>query len=73
MLLTISTTHNPATDLGYLLYKHPDRLPLFWQPSRPTWEAIDASPSLVVELAGGDRLWARLWSATVGAAVVVRS
>lgn len=26
MLLTISTTHRPATDLGYLLYKHPDKL-----------------------------------------------
>jgi 3' terminal RNA ribose 2'-O-methyltransferase Hen1 len=26
MLLTISTTHQPATDLGYLLYKHPDRV-----------------------------------------------
>lgn len=25
MLLTISTTHQPATDLGYLLVKHPDR------------------------------------------------
>jgi len=25
MLLTISTTHRPATDLGYLLHKHPDR------------------------------------------------
>jgi 3' terminal RNA ribose 2'-O-methyltransferase Hen1 len=25
MLLTISTTHNPATDLGFLLHKHPDR------------------------------------------------
>ena len=25
MLLTISTTHQPATDLGYLLAKHPDR------------------------------------------------
>ena len=25
MLLTISTTHQPATDLGYLLYKHPCR------------------------------------------------
>jgi 2-polyprenyl-3-methyl-5-hydroxy-6-metoxy-1,4-benzoquinol methylase len=25
MLLTISTTHFPATDLGYLLHKHPDR------------------------------------------------
>ena len=26
MLLTISTTHHPATDLGYLLHKHPDRM-----------------------------------------------
>lgn len=26
MLLTLSTTHRPATDLGYLLVKHPDRL-----------------------------------------------
>lgn len=25
MLLTITTTHTPATDLGYLLLKHPDR------------------------------------------------
>ncbi|HTX00351.1 MAG TPA: hypothetical protein VMD59_16340 [Acidimicrobiales bacterium] len=24
MLLTIATTHRPATDLGYLLHKHPD-------------------------------------------------
>ncbi len=26
MLLTIETTHKPATDLGFLLHKHPDRL-----------------------------------------------
>jgi hypothetical protein len=26
MLLTISTTHRPATDLGYLLHKNPQRL-----------------------------------------------
>lgn len=26
MLLEINTTHKPATDLGYLLHKHPDRL-----------------------------------------------
>ncbi|HEY3773945.1 MAG TPA: 3' terminal RNA ribose 2'-O-methyltransferase Hen1 [Solirubrobacteraceae bacterium] len=25
MLLTVSTTHRPATDLGFLLHKHPDR------------------------------------------------
>jgi 3' terminal RNA ribose 2'-O-methyltransferase Hen1 len=29
MLLTISTTHNPATDLGYLLHKNPARLHTF--------------------------------------------
>jgi hypothetical protein len=26
MLLTISTTYQPATDLGYLLHKNPARL-----------------------------------------------
>jgi len=25
MILSISTTHNPATDLGFLLHKHPDK------------------------------------------------
>ena len=25
MILTISTTHQPATDLGFLLHKNPDR------------------------------------------------
>ena len=29
MLLTITTTREPATDLGYLLHKHPDRLQTF--------------------------------------------
>ncbi len=31
VLLTISTTHTPATDLGYLLHKHPDRVQRFQQ------------------------------------------
>ena len=31
MLLTITTTHRPATDLGYLLHKHPDRVQEFGQ------------------------------------------
>ncbi|MFG3442057.1 3' terminal RNA ribose 2'-O-methyltransferase Hen1 [Nonomuraea sp. NPDC047897] len=31
MLLTISTTARPATDLGYLLHKHPDRVQEFGQ------------------------------------------
>lgn len=29
MLLTLSTSHRPATDLGYLLHKHPDRFQSF--------------------------------------------
>ena len=29
MLLTISTTYSPATDLGYLLHKHPERMQSF--------------------------------------------
>ncbi|BAZ39076.1 hypothetical protein NIES4101_50280 [Calothrix sp. NIES-4101] len=29
MLLTITTTHEPATDLGYLLHKHPDKCQTF--------------------------------------------
>jgi 3' terminal RNA ribose 2'-O-methyltransferase Hen1 len=32
MLLTITTTHSPATDLGYLLYKHPERTQTFTLP-----------------------------------------
>jgi hypothetical protein len=29
MLLTITTTHRPASDLSYLLHKHPDRCQSF--------------------------------------------
>ena len=29
MILNISTTHKPATDLGYLLHKHPDKFQTF--------------------------------------------
>ena len=29
MLLTITTTHQPATDLGFLLHKHPDKCQTF--------------------------------------------
>ncbi len=32
MLLTISTTHQPATELGYLLHKHPDLCQSFTLP-----------------------------------------
>lgn len=37
MLLTITTTHRPATDLGYLLHKHPDRLQTFSVPFGETY------------------------------------
>lgn len=29
MILTITTTHEPATDLGYLLHKNPARMQSF--------------------------------------------
>ena len=32
MLLSISTTHRPATDLGFLLHKHPERAQTFTLP-----------------------------------------
>lgn len=32
MLLTITTTHTPATDLGYLLHKHPGKAQQFVLP-----------------------------------------
>ncbi len=32
MLLTLATTHVPATDLGYLLHKHPDKAQTFSLP-----------------------------------------
>jgi 3' terminal RNA ribose 2'-O-methyltransferase Hen1 len=33
VLLTVTTTHRPATDLGYLLVKHPDRVHSFDVPT----------------------------------------
>jgi hypothetical protein len=35
VLLTITTTRAPATDLGYLLHKHPDRLQTFGTAAGP--------------------------------------
>jgi len=37
VLLTITTTHRPATDLGYLLFKHPDRVSEFPQSFGDAW------------------------------------
>ena len=33
VLLTITTTHEPATDLGFLLHKHPERVQSFREPA----------------------------------------
>jgi hypothetical protein len=32
VLLSITTTHRPAADLGFLLHKHPDRVQAFGLP-----------------------------------------
>ncbi len=37
MLLTVTTTHSPATDLGFLLHKHPDRVQSFSLPFGEAW------------------------------------
>jgi len=42
MLLTLTTTHSPATDLGYLLYKNPARRPV--QRPRATAALSDVQP-----------------------------
>ncbi|MHB1774195.1 MAG: hypothetical protein ACYCST_21200 [Acidimicrobiales bacterium] len=34
--LTITTTRPPATDLGHLLHKHPERLRAFALPNTPS-------------------------------------
>ncbi len=46
VLLTLSTTHEPATDLGYLLVKHPDRVHEFEVPSGRAYVCFpEASPA----------------------------
>src|SRR5881398_3292997 len=52
MLLTITTTRSPATDLGHLLHKHPERLQSF---SLPFGQAHVFYPE-----AGADRCTAAL-------------
>jgi 3' terminal RNA ribose 2'-O-methyltransferase Hen1 len=37
MLLTLSTTHRPATDLGFLLHKNPERAQVFQQSFGPAY------------------------------------
>ena len=42
MLLTLTTTHNPATDLGYLLHKNPAKLHSFELSFGKTYESLEA-------------------------------
>src|SRR5260221_597998 len=47
MLLTITTTHRPALDLGYLLHKHPHRLQSFdlsFGKAHVFYPEVDAAP-----------------------------
>jgi 3' terminal RNA ribose 2'-O-methyltransferase Hen1 len=46
VLLTLTTTHRPATDLGYLLVKHPDRVHTF---DVPTGRAVVCFPEAAPE------------------------
>lgn len=69
MLLTITTTYQPATDLGYLLYKHPERVQSFnlafgqahvYYPEVTTERCtaallLDINPVGLVRGGGGDR------------------
>ena len=50
MLLTITTTRAPATDLGYLLHKHPDRLQTFDTAAGAAHVFYPASSMLAVAL-----------------------
>ncbi|MEU2612354.1 3' terminal RNA ribose 2'-O-methyltransferase Hen1 [Micromonospora sp. NPDC007271] len=56
MLLTLTTTHRPATDLGHLLVKHPDRVQSFELPAGtahvlyPEAEEQRCTAALLVEI-----------------------
>ncbi len=68
MLLTLSTTHVPATDLGFLLHKHPDRP---HEASLPFGQALvvypEASPSAALRPCWSTSTrWVWYGAATVG-------
>ncbi|WP_406039199.1 3' terminal RNA ribose 2'-O-methyltransferase Hen1 [Micromonospora sp. NBC_00898] len=56
MLLTLTTTHRPATDLGHLLVKHPDRVQSFDLPAGtahvlyPEADELRCTAALLVEV-----------------------
>jgi hypothetical protein len=67
MLLTLTTTHSPATDLGFLLHKHPGRVHdatipfgtarvVYPDASEERWTAaliVDVDPALLPVSEGG--------------------
>ncbi|WP_090801263.1 3' terminal RNA ribose 2'-O-methyltransferase Hen1 [Asanoa ishikariensis] len=61
MMLTIGTTYRPATDLGYLLVKHPDRVHEFELPTGratvcfPEADEARCTAALVLEVDAPDR------------------
>ena len=71
MLLTVTTTHSPATDLGYLLVKHPDKVHSFDVPTGTAYvlypEATEARCTAALMLdVDPQRLRARKDSFTLG-------
>ena len=48
VLLTVTTTHRPATDLGYLLVKHPDRVHAFEVPTGTAYvvDSVSSTPGV---------------------------
>ncbi|QBI52366.1 3' terminal RNA ribose 2'-O-methyltransferase Hen1 [Streptomonospora litoralis] len=65
MLLTITTTREPATDLGFLLHKHPDRIQRFTQSYGtahvfyPEAEAARCTAALLLEVEPAELLRTR--------------
>lgn len=60
MFLSLTTTHRPATDLGYLLHKHPDRFHSFRLPfglAHVYYPEVTATRACVVLTVDADFLW----------------
>jgi hypothetical protein len=64
VLLTVTTTHRPATDLGFLLHKHPDRVQTF---SVPFGEVHVVYPEATQERCTAALLLTSIRSASFGA------
>ncbi|MFD1049972.1 thiamine pyrophosphate-binding protein, partial [Kibdelosporangium lantanae] len=62
VLLTLTTTYQPATDLGFLLHKHPERAQEF-----PV--AAGTTATFTVTTDGGTEITADIWFRTFGSRV----